>query len=1637
MTMLPLFSVAQAQSTSGTDFWMAFLQNADKDLDLPYYLSILLSSSEATEVSISSPRGFSKTVTLDRNSTKRIDIPFDEFNVTEYGESTNRTLHITSTNPISVYAENYQNCTNDATLVLPVSACGSYYIIQHNVGRSVSDKYIFLPATFSVIAFEDDTKVMITPTLTTSSGQEKGQPYTVTLKQGEVFQLASREADQGSGLSGSQIQVLNGKKVAVYAGNRCTNVPDACTAGDSDMLYEVQYPVSSWGKNFIVQPFTGDINDMVKCTACKDGTKIYKDGELIATLDAFESYEFFVKESDGPFMVKASEPIALYQYMTSSNFNVISERRVGGPSFQYVVPLEQSIEKITFSTLDTDKVQNHYVNIVIKKEDISTVTLNGQTDFATFTPINDEYATATVRLNAGQYTLEAKSGFIANVYGTGAYVSYSYVAGSKMEDINASEGEYLVTYDGNGATSGTMPNHHFDIGTDETTKLDANKFQRSYTVSFDTKGGEEIADEQVDYTFKNWIHEELLTEITNNMQGNWHNISTYRSSEEDLGLISVSTADSVNSISVDPEVSVRERLYSEPIYMPAGDFNLAFEVCSPSGYSNLEQSTSWEATFKVSACDQPQEVYCNDLGMITKGDAKSAVAVDCYSPSTEMVDRDFSIYSTGETPVYIAINCGNLLDGKHSEFKFSDFTLSKDGSTSLLYKDKEPTVNMVRERGGVVALKAQWEPDSLELPLPIKEGYTFAGWTTQADGTTAEYQAGDFYTPEDDVTMYAIWSNCEKKEVEIQASICEGESYTLGTKEYSTSGEYVWEGETTEGCDSIVTLKLEVNPTFITSLSDQVTLGSTYTKNGFDLPQQTSTGTFNHQLKLESQYGCDSIVDLELTVIEKPDEFACENGTILFQEDFGGNFVGDPALGPGLPAGMVTLQFSNHIWDRLKNGYDIRKEAIRRRDNNPRNHIYAGWYADFGDHTHEDDLTRGYFMTIDLDYLEATFYKVQVNDLCENTKLYFTFWGHPLNASADAPLTLTLEDLNGNLLKEEVFTINCSNNAWQQFGMPFNVPEGETSIVYKVHSGAGGNGGDFALDDIEIRLCTPPVDVNVPEDSLCINSKYTMTARVDDPNSSLVEPITYTWFKNKEKNYNNEGWEKIHVGKSLELGEITEENEGYYKVFATSAGVEGEYSMCSGSFSNIVPLMISDCKVDTLIYDTICHGATYAIEGKEFNKTGTYTIELKASTGVDSTVILDLTVLDEITTELKESICEGSSYTFDGQELTVGGEYTATYTSASGCDSLVTLVLEILPTYDDTTSATIIQGESYTFAGNTYDEEGTYTTRLQTTAGCDSIVTLKLNILNGSSDTIKAAICQGETYQSYGFDESTAGTFTQQLKNASGADSLVTLVLEILPTHRDTITDEFCAGDTYNKHGFNVTEAGTHLNELKNVHGCDSIIVLILKELPSYTETTTDTICEGESYDGNGFSLTNTSVGITTESLSYLPEYGCDSVVTLQLNTLPVHQINRNFTIRNGNPIVYRGKSYDEEGIYHLTNRTTSYCEEISIFIKEEKKEERVDTFNFVEIRPYEVLYRGDGYDNRWHVDNIELYPRAVVTIFDRFGKKLFEASDYNDETGWDGTYNGHDMPSTDYWYMISVHEIDREYVGHFTLIRY
>lgn len=70
----------------------------------------------------------------------------------------------------------------------------------------------------------------------------------------------------------------------------------------------------------------------------------------------------------------------------------------------------------------------------------------------------------------------------------------------------------------------------------------------------------------------------------------------------------------------------------------------------------------------------------------------------------------------------------------------------------------------------------------------------------------------------------------------------------------------------------------------------------------------------------------------------------------------------------------------------------------------------------------------------------------------------------------------------------------------------------------------------------------------------------------------------------------------------------------------------------------------------------------------------------------------------------------------------------------------------------------------------------------------------------------------------------------------------------------------------------------------------------------------------------------------------------------------------------------------------------------------------------------------------RWQVENLDRYNRSSYKIYDRFGKLIYVGT--GEDEGWDGTYNGKTMPTTDYWYIINVPEIDRQFSGHFTLMR-
>ncbi len=77
-----------------------------------------------------------------------------------------------------------------------------------------------------------------------------------------------------------------------------------------------------------------------------------------------------------------------------------------------------------------------------------------------------------------------------------------------------------------------------------------------------------------------------------------------------------------------------------------------------------------------------------------------------------------------------------------------------------------------------------------------------------------------------------------------------------------------------------------------------------------------------------------------------------------------------------------------------------------------------------------------------------------------------------------------------------------------------------------------------------------------------------------------------------------------------------------------------------------------------------------------------------------------------------------------------------------------------------------------------------------------------------------------------------------------------------------------------------------------------------------------------------------------------------------------------------------------------------------------------------------------DGYNDFWQVDDIDTFENAIFYIFDRYGKLLKTFG--KDSPGWDGTYIGNPMPSSDYWFTLEIKDSRGDYnvKGHFSLKR-
>ena len=141
-----------------------------------------------------------------------------------------------------------------------------------------------------------------------------------------------------------------------------------------------------------------------------------------------------------------------------------------------------------------------------------------------------------------------------------------------------------------------------------------------------------------------------------------------------------------------------------------------------------------------------------------------------------------------------------------------------------------------------------------------------------------------------------------------------------------------------------------------------------------------------------------------------------------------------------------------------------------------------------------------------------------------------------------------------------------------------------------------------------------------------------------------------------------------------------------------------------------------------------------------------------------------------------------------------------------------------------TATLTATANACYQFVG--WNDGNTENPRLVTLSS-DTTLTANFEVMVVNND-ITATICEGQVYNENGFNVSEAGTYIQTLQTANGCDSIVTLVVTTYPTFDTTITATINAGEMYSEFGFNESEAGTYVQNLQTVNGCDSTITLIL-----------------------------------------------------------------------------------------------------------------------------------------------------------------------------------------------------------------
>ena len=264
---------------------------------------------------------------------------------------------------------------------------------------------------------------------------------------------------------------------------------------------------------------------------------------------------------------------------------------------------------------------------------------------------------------------------------------------------------------------------------------------------------------------------------------------------------------------------------------------------------------------------------------------------------------------------------------------------------------------------------------------------------------------------------------------------------------------------------------------------------------------------------------------------------------------------------------------------------------------------------------------------------------------------------------------------------------------------------------------------------------------------------------------------------------------------------------------------------------------------------------------------------------------------------LKSVTLEGQTLSFDNGQASVALPYQENYawnvtTDAKGAHVFIG--------YD----AAAYKAYLYVVAGN-YAQVHNYT-----------VYTVQMTEPAGQNDSYyqyTATTCDGQPYSDDLFQNLTEeGSYTITIPNTQGGDSVITLVLRVLPNYlseeemyisdEDTVwRGQVISGLAY------AEEPYIYYDSLHTIYGCDSVyrLLLYITAVPRTYGDYTAQVCEGDSVEYEGVYYAQAFEGDI--QLAQLNHYGGDSIVHLTVQILPNYTIEEYMTIRQGENKTWEG----------------------------------------------------------------------------------------------------------------------------------